>query len=439
MNVAKWGGLSNDDVEQCFAGAGESDVQLNTRAIERRTFLKALSAQAAAGGALAGLVWRPAVGAADAITADRLIAGKDRRLIVHGAEPLEIETPVALLREHQLTPKQILFVRNNQDLANTQQLGPLPPEGWSIELAGLVEFPRVISARDLAEMEHVSHEIVLQCSGNGRALFAPVAPVKGSPWSRGAMGNVQFSGVRLSTLLDKAQCHVDARARFLTAEGRDAPLSADKADFEHSIPLDDALARSFLALSMNGEPIPALHGGPVRLITPGYYGTMNVKWVTRLRFESDETYNHNQLKRYRTPLSPIQPGQAFDYTLTNSEPNWRMRTKSVLFAPLDGERLKAGKFEAYGVAFNDGSAAIESVLLSTDGGATWSRAQLEAPSGPYAWYWWRAALDLPRGEHTILARAVDALGRSQPLDPAAQWNPDGYAFSGADRVSVHVG
>ena len=147
-----------------------------------------------------------------------------------------------------------------------------------------------------------------------------------------------------------------ARWRSLSRrKGATHPDKPGEADFEHSLPLDDVLERSILALRLNGEPIPAVHGGPVRLITPGYYGTMNVKWLSRLRFEESESTNRHHQDRYRTPKRPIEPGSAFAYNLANSEANWQMRIKSVIFAPLDGEKLPAGKTLIKGVAFNDGS------------------------------------------------------------------------------------
>ncbi|MGE0534724.1 MAG: sulfite oxidase [Pirellulales bacterium] len=416
----------------------------------RRSFLHNLCALAGATIAPAWTAGAIARGAAPAIdasagaaaaTADsaKLIAGKATGLIVHGAGPLEIETPLERLRAHEITPADILFVRNNQKLADTDTLKPAPLAGWQIEVAGLVEFPRTLDAAILADMPTEEHELVLQCSGNGRAFYSRAAKVKGAPWSTGAMGNVRFRGVPLRAVLEVLDCRPHSSAKFLTAEGRDTPVSADKADFEHSIPLDDALERSLLAIELNGAPIPAVHGGPVRLVTPGYYATMNVKWLGRLRLEAQETPNHNQVPRYRTPREPIAAGTPYVNTLENSEPNWHLRTKSVIFAPLDGERLASGAASVSGVAFNDGRARIEAVEVSVDDGQSWQRAELAKSRGPYAWQHWSIGLTLPAGEQQILARALDSLGRTQPLDPAAGWNPDGYAWNGVQRVTVQVG
>lgn len=366
------------------------------------------------------------------------ITGKRPGLIVHKADPPEVETPLRLLRDHRITPVELLFVRNNQFLAGSLTTEPLVAADWSIELAGLIDKPRTIQVRDLASMEQVEQVLVLQCSGNGRASFSRTAMTEGSQWQHGAMGNIRFKGVRLKSLLEKLGAKLQPEARFLTAEGRDAPTKPGAADFEHSLPLGDALARSFLALELNGKPLAAVHGGPVRLVTPGYYGTMHVKWVNRLRFEAGETANHHQMPRYRTPLESIAPGTKFSYTFENSEPNWRMRIKSVIFAPLSGETVAAGPVEVRGVAWNDGSAKIVNVDVSADDGVHWQRAQLEVPDGPYAWHPWSTSVRLEKGIHRLRARAVDALGRTQPLDGAVFWNQPGYTWNGVDAVEVNV-
>ncbi|HUY92378.1 MAG TPA: sulfite oxidase [Pirellulales bacterium] len=367
-----------------------------------------------------------------------VIAGKQSGLIVHNAKTAEIETPLAMLREQRITPKDVLFVRSNQELAGTRTTAAAEAEGWTIEFAGLVETPRTIGIDELRKFESVEVEMVLQCSGNGRALYSKAAKVSGAPWLQGAMGNVRFRGPRLKSVLDSLELNISPAAAFVSAEGKDGPAMPDSADFEHSVPLADALVRGMLALEMNGEPIPAVHGGPVRLVMPGYYGTMSMKWLTRLRLDDRETFNHHQRRRYRTPTEPIKPGSPFKYDFDNSDANWRLRIKSVIFAPLDGETLSVGKTTVRGVAFNDGSVKIDAVEVSLDDGRTWRRARLETPKSPYAWHPWTAEIDVDRGTHRILARAVDALGRTQPLDGSIGWNPAGYGWNGVQRVQINV-
>jgi hypothetical protein len=116
-----------------------------------------------------------------------------------------------------------------------------------------------------------------------------------------------------------------------------------------------------------------------------------------------------------------------------------MRIKSVIFAPLENELLPAGKLEVRGVAWNDGTAKIEAVEISTDGGNSWRRTEIKRPKSPYAWHPWSLEIDLAKGPTTILARAMDALGHTQPLDGSVAWNPAGYAWNGVDSVTVAVG
>ena len=218
--------------------------------------------------------------------------------------------------------------------------------------------------------------------GQWPRFFSKLAAAKGSQWQAGAMGNVRFAGVPLAALFEHLKVTPDAAAQFVTATGRDTPIKAGDPDFEHSIPLDDALARSFIALAMNGEPIPAVHGGPVRLVTPGYYGTMNVKWLAGLKLDAQETTNYHQVARYRTPKEPIPVGSEFSFGLANSDANWRMRIKSVIFAPLENQIVPAGRNEIRGVAWNDGAAKIESVLVTTGPGRAMASGNARAGHGP---------------------------------------------------------
>ena len=375
--------------------------------------------------------------AADGQAVDAVLPGKDPRLVVHAAAPAVLETPLDLLAQERVTPIDALFVRNVQHSATLLTIKPASLAGWKIDLGGLVDRPQSINARLLEELEQVAVEMVLQCSGNGRSLFSAAAKTRGTPWGRGGMGNVRFSGVRLQNVLDHFGIRQTKEARYLSAEGVDDPAAGEQ-DFEHSIPLEEALKKSVLALRLNDEPIPAVHGGPVRLVTGGYYGTMHVKWISRLRFDAEESHHTSQIPHYRTPLVPIAPGEPFEATLANSEPNWRMKIKSVVLSPLPEARLAAGEISVNGVAFNDGEAAIETVLVSGDTGRTWQRAEVDAPDSPYAWYRWQARLNLPAGRHQIWARAIDKLGRTQPLDGTIHWNPNGYTWNGVDKIDVTV-
>jgi sulfite oxidase len=364
------------------------------------------------------------------------IEGIDKRLEVMSAVPLVLSTPVSLLAENRITDKKHLFVRNIQDLDQGMTMKPLPLKGWEIEMTGLIRpFRVVIHAKDLLEMEQVEHEMILQCSGNGRNEYTSI---KGTPWNQGGVGNVRFAGVKLSAILEKYNVTVDPQVKYVTAEGHDLPMGLEKPDFEHSIPVAPVLERGILALSLNGEPLPGIHGGPVRLVTPGLFGTMQVKWLSRLRFETAESPNFYHATEYRVPHALLKIGEKFRFTLENSRPTWDIRLMSYILNPLPGARLKAGPVTVSGVAYNDGKAPIESVLVSVDKGQSWQPAKFQVPDSPYSWYEWTLQANLNTGTHEIWARATDALGRSQPLDGKIYWNPNGYEWTGIFKNTVTV-
>ncbi|WP_330256154.1 molybdopterin-dependent oxidoreductase [Nocardia sp. NBC_00565] len=341
-----------------------------------------------------------------------------------------------MLAGHRITDTHTLFVRNIQDLEEGLTLAPLPVEGWEIELAGLIKPSRlVVHAEELLEMEQVEYEMVLQCSGNGRSQYRDIP---GIPWNQGGVGNVRFRGVPLSAVLEKHNVTIDSQVKFVTAEGRDLPTGRELPDMEHSLPVGDVLERSILALELNGEALPGIHGGPVRLVTPGFFGTMQLKWLSRLRFETSESTCFYHATEYRVPLSPVKAGERFRFTLENSRPTWDIRLMSYILDPEQGATLGTGEVTVSGVAYNDGKARLESVLVSFDEGRSWQSAEFETPESPFAWYQWTTRTTLEPGVHQIWSRALDYLGRSQPLDGSVYWNPNGYEWTGVYKTEVTV-
>jgi DMSO/TMAO reductase YedYZ molybdopterin-dependent catalytic subunit len=366
----------------------------------------------------------------------RWIEGKDSRLEVLSPSPLVLSTPVALLAGSRITDKESMFVRNIQDVAEAHSLESPPIEGWEIELTGLIGPSQlVIHAEELLAMDQVEYEMVLQCSGNGRSQYQGTP---GTPWAQGGMANVRFSGVPLAAVLEKHNVSVDPRANFVTAVGADLTIEQALPDLEHSLPVADVLEKSILALSLNDEPLPLIHGGPVRLVTPGFFGTMQLKWLARLRFDIAESPCFHHATEYRVPLSPVEPGEEFQFTLENSRPTWLIRLMSHVLDPEPGAELEAGPFTVSGVAYNDGSARLESVLVSLDRGRSWQSAEFQAPESPYAWYQWTTQADFEPGVHEIWSRVIDALGRTQPLDGSVFWNPNGYEWTGVFKTEVTV-
>jgi len=413
-----------------------------TKGLSRRQFNR-IAGMTVVGAAVSPMASRMALAAAPN-PAD-IISGVNPGMIIHNAKLGVMESPLALLRNHDITPKSLMFIRNH-----------FPPEGkqawmattdapqvtnWTIRVGGLVVRPRKITLKDLQGMEQVTRTSVMQCAGNGRSYYAAKAKAPGGQWKHGGLANVVWEGVPLKAVLDRVNVGPSSSARYLMANGADESPAAKGADLIKSYHLEDAaLDNAIIALKLNGEPIPAVHGGPVRLIIPGYYGNMNVKFLDTLSFETEQSPTPFQSKAYRYPDMPVEPGKftVKDYNLGNSRPTYGFKIMSVIFAPLAEDTVKAGPVEVRGVAWNDGTAPITSVKVSKDGGKTWADAELKLSDSPFAWHHWSLKTNLPAGEHTLRVIATDSLGRSQPLDGTARWNPKGYEWNGADLVTVKV-
>ncbi len=400
---------------------------------------------AGSAGALATMALGGWSAAARAETAAEIIPGKSAEMIVHNAKLGVMETPLALLRKYDHTPKEILFCRFHfPHEGNAAWYGNLQVpkrDDWTLEVGGLVARSREVKLSELARMPQIKRVAVIQCAGNGRSFFAAKQKVGGGQWKNGGMGNVEWEGVPLRQFLADQKALPAASARWLTAEGWDQPATPEGSDFAKSYRLDAAaLDNAILALKMNGEPIPAAHGGPLRLIIPGYYGNMNVKMLTKLLYMDQQSPSEFQSVGYRFPNHPVEPGKfgANDYTLENSRPTYGQQIKSAIFSPLPEDKQGRGAVQITGVAFNDGTAPITSVKVSADGGKRWQEAAIKPPESPWAWYHWQADAELVPGENVLISRATDSLGRSQPLDGLTRWNPRGYEWNGADRVIITI-
>ncbi|MDQ3538647.1 MAG: sulfite oxidase, partial [Actinomycetota bacterium] len=305
---------------------------------------------------------------------------------------------------------------------------PLPavasPDDWFVEVAGTARDTtlRVAQLRELLPPAETT--AVLQCAGNGRRHAA--TPVPGSQWANGAAGCASFRGVRVADLA-RALGGSDPQARFLTATGGEAAPSSD-ARVERSVPVAKGLADCLLAFEMNGEPLTVVHGAPIRLIVPGYFAVNSVKHVARLAFTRDESDAAIMRSRYR--LAPPGASQG------PSQPTcWAMPVKSWITSPAAGE-VAAGEVSVTGVAFA-GETPVARVEVSADGGASWAPAQLrDKPHDAAAWRGFSAHLALRRGRRTLVSRATDEHGNTQPR--RSQPNAGGYVFHGWEEPAVVV-
>ena len=350
------------------------------------------------------------------------IAGK-RPMILHNDRPEDLETPVRYF-DSWVTPVDAFFVRQH-----LPRPAPIDPAAYRLKINGLVGKELNLTLADLEKLPQQTVPATLECTGNGRGFYTPKVP--GIQWGRGAVGNAEWSGPRLSDVLKLAG--VDAKAKFLEIDGADTGV-AQTPDFVRSMPMQKVMhPATLLALKMNGET-PAIHGVPARLIVPGWDGTSWVKWVVRLTPTAAMSGGFFMNPAYRYPKYPVTPGTAArpeDLDVVEGMP-----VKSTLTAPEDGARIPFGPVTIKGVAWA-GENAIERVEVSTHGGLKWEAAQLSPQKLPFAWRLFTLSWT-PRapGYHTIMARAVDTAGNEQPIVPP--WNPSGYLWNGIDRIGVTV-
>lgn len=322
-------------------------------------------------------------------------------VIIHSSST--IETKRQAFGAGLITPAEQLYVRNNLPAPNAAILNDR--DAWELSIEG-VKRPRALSLRELKTMGLETVPMVLQCSGNGRGFF-PNKP-SGTPWTVGAAGCVVWTGVSVRQLVESLGGAL-AGHDYLTGTGGEVlPEGLDPKTIivERSLPAK-AMGDAILAWEMNGVPIPLAHGGPLRLIVPGYQGVNQIKYIKRLAFTQKESDAKIMAHGYR--ISP--PGSQAD----PSQPSvLEMNVKSWITAPLPERAAAPGQLQIQGVAFG-GLHAIKRVEVSVDAGKSWKEARLVGPDlGKYAWRQFVLAAKLAAGTHTLLSRATDMAGNVQP-------------------------
>ncbi len=342
-------------------------------------------------------------------------------MIVHSSNTLE--TKRDSYGTGGITPANELFVRNNLNPPSEEIVANR--DTWEISFEG-VKKPRAMKLSELKNLGLESVVAVLQCSGNGRGYFSHKA--SGSKWQIGAAGNVMWAGVPLRDVVKALGGVADGRKFITSTGGEKLPDNVDPktAVVERSVPVS-ALDSAILAWEMNGDPIPLVHGGPVRLVVPGFYGVNNIKYVKKVAFTDKETDVNIQKSGYR--MRPVgQKGAPEQPSM------WGMTVKSWITHPI--KTSEKGPVQIYGVAFA-GTNAVKGVEVTVDGGKTWKAARFVGPDlGRYAWRTFVLSADLKPGNYTIASRATDSKGNKQPEN--FEENERGYGHNGWKSPAVEV-
>ena len=351
-----------------------------------------------------------------------LFPGK-RPLLVHNDFPECLETPPELLGSW-ITPNDVFFVR--QHLPRPR----ISTDTYRLEVTGRVSRKLSLSLEDLKKLPRHGLPATLECAGNGRGLFRPKMP--GLQWTKGAIGNANWRGPRVEDILAMAG---GSNAAYVSVNGADAGVGQTP-DFIRSIPMGKATHEAtILALEMNGEPLPDLHGFPARLIVPGWDGASWVKFVSRIVAAETPDEGFYMNPAYRLPRNPVAPGKpARPEELEVIE---GMAVKSFFTRPADQAVVAMGRLVVMGMAWA-GQERVQRVEFSPDGGGKWQDAELTGADLPFAWRSWQVGWTPGRtGYHTLCCRATDSAGRTQPIEPL--WNPSGYLYNAVDRIGVVVG
>jgi DMSO/TMAO reductase YedYZ molybdopterin-dependent catalytic subunit len=371
------------------ARAAEAACGLN-----RRAFL----------GAAVLLPWVGAFGRAGDEGTPRL-AAPSTGMILRQRQPENLEFPFNRL-DRFLTPNDSFYVRNHFAAPK------LNAATWRLRVEGAVNQPLELSLDDLKKLPSRSETVTLECAGNGRVFLVPRE--NGVLWESGAVSTAEWTGIPLAAVLQRAGLK-DAAVEVVL-EGADSGTVADPKSpgvipFARSLPLEKARKPEvLLAYQMNGQPLPHAHGFPVRAVVGGWYGMASVKWLTRI-VVTDRPY-HGYYQTLDYAVFEKRDGLP---TLT---PITEMQVKASIARPAVLEVMAANRtYRVHGAAWA-GENQVARVDVSTDGGTSWQSAKLVDKPVAFAWrlweYEWRAPKD--PGRHTLMARAADDRGRSQPME-----------------------
>lgn len=315
------------------------------------------------------------------------------------------------------TPNGDLFVRENK-----QRIEVAPSE-WTLAISGLVKQPTIIDIKTLKSLgDEITQNVVKQCAGDNRNTLTK--PWEGEPWGAEAYGAYQATGIRLKAVFDAVQ----PQGEYLIFSGHDG-YQRRMTRKEISDP------QLMLCYEMNGEDLPPVHGGPVSLVAPGWYGMQWVKNLASIDVQNEpgEVF-YNDQKYYK--INPLTG---------EKEPLTAMKVVSRVVNLQEGDRVPKGSHSIEGRAWVGSlpqlkdvktDTVIEKVEVSLDGGKKWDEAEITSDIVPNMWSSWSYNWEAKKGHSIIMSRAHDTDGNVQPL--YAPQNDLGYENNAIQQITVFV-
>lgn len=307
--------------------------------------------------------------------------------------PTGVLTGSSLSPIHQLTgtitPNDLVFERHHSGIP------ALDPKKHKVVVHGLVDRPMTFTLDDLRRFPSASRVYFIECAGNGRAAYREPKPEMSPQIVDGLTSNGEWTGVPLATLL--RETGVRSAATWFLAEG------ADSGKLSRSIPMEKAWDDALVAYAFNGEPLRPANGYPVRLLLPGFEGNTCIKWLRRIKLIDQPNMSKDETSKYTDPL-PDGTARQFSFV---------MDAKSIITSPAHPARIERGWHEVSGIAWS-GRGKIARVDVSTDGGRSWTAAELQDPVLSMAHTRFRLMWEWNGRPATLMSRAVDETGYEQP-------------------------
>ena len=328
-------------------------------------------------------------------------------------EGMSLETRLENL-EGLITPARYFFVRNNS--ASLE----LDESSWRLQVTGdAVSNPLELTLDQIRAMPDRRFTAYLECAGNHRAMFDLLQGRKaaGTQWMTGGISNGEWVGTPLREVL--ALAGVDSRAVSVQLVGLDT--DSPEQGFRYVLPIQKAMhPDTLLAYSLNGDRLPPDHGFPLRAMVPGWVGAASVKWLGRIEVARRPIFGRTNTTSY-VLIGDQFPGQS----PARGQPVNRQVIKSALALPWPG-RIDAGPVRLRGYAHSPNGPIVR-VQWSADSGANWTDAELVDEQPDYSWARFEFAWDAVPGEHSVMTRATDAEGNTQPEQ--VPFNEKGYLFN----------
>jgi sulfite oxidase len=358
--------------------------------------------------------------------------GKRDDMIVRGQLPFNAEPPASVLASSDITAVNAFYARNHGPFPD------IPPRQWRLTVDGAVDKSLTVTYDELTTgFDQHSVVATLACAGNRRAELLRVRPIPGKdPWAHGAISTAEWRGARLADVLVAAGVHRDDQLHVAFAAPDVAQEARPVQPYGSSIPLRKAMSQEvLLAWQMNSEPLPRAHGGPVRVMVPGYIGARSVKWVTAVTVQPVPSQNYFQALDYRilppeTNADTVAPGEGISLS--------SLALNCDILVPTDGDRVPAGSLTIRGYGIAGDGRGVSRVDVSLDDGRTWRQADLHRALSKWSSRPWSLTVDVQPGPLSITARAWDDTGALQPESPASLWNPRGYGNNAWAHVELNA-